>query len=287
MPARAWVYLLGCNLLAGTSYVAMTYVLRGFSTPSAVFWRLFLGAILLAPSVRRQWPAAPISRGDWLRIAGVGVFGLALPLMIGTMGLSRSTATNASLLLGLEPVSILILSALFLGEALPALKVGAIACGLLGSSLIVLQGMPWNARLTPHWRGDVLLVTHAALWSLYSVLGKSALRRVPPAVFTGLTTAIAVLPLALAAGPSLWPSSPPPAAALAGLAFQAAGVTYGATLLWNKGLELVPASTMAQFIFLQPLTGVLLGVLLNHDPLSAWSAGGGLLILAGVTLASR
>lgn len=287
MPTRAWIYLLSCNILGGTAYVSMVYVLRGFSVSAAVFWRLLLGAVLLAPVVWRRWPAKPIAREDWLRIVVAGVFGMALPLTLGTMGLKRSTATHASLLLGFEPVSIFVLSALFFGEALTAVKIGAICCGLFGSSLIVLQGLPWNAQLSPHWRGDVLLFLHAICWSLYSVVGKSALRRVPPTVFTGLTTAIAIVPLALMTGPALWPTATPPPAALAGLAFQALGVTFGATLLWNKGLELVPASTMAQFIFLQPLTGVLLGVLLQRDPMTSWSAGGGVLIITGMVLALR
>jgi len=287
MPPQAWLFLLGGNLLSGSSYVTMTYVLRGFSPSAAVFWRLFLGALLFTPVIRRYWPAQPISRGDWLRIAAAGLFGLTLPLTLGTMGLKLSTATNASLMLGLEPVAIFVFSALFLGEAMTAVKMGAIFCGLFGSSLIVLQGLPWQAHLTAHWRGDLLLFLHAICWSLYSLLGKSVLRRVPPVIFSSLTTAIAVVPMALAAGASIWPAVTPPPAALAGLAFQALGVTFGATLLWNKGLEIVPASTLAQFIFLQPLIGVVLGVLLQHDPLTSWSAAGGALILSGVILTTR
>jgi len=287
MPLRAWVLLLGGNALSGSSYVTTTCVLRGFTPSAAVFWRLFLGALLFAPGLRRRWPAQPIACGDWLRIVVAGLFGLTLPLMLGTIGLKLSTATNASLLLGLEPVSIFVFSALFLGEAMTAVKMGAIFCGFFGSSLIVLQGLPWQAQLTTHWRGDLLLFLHAICWSLYSLLGKSVLRRVPPAIFSGLTTAIAVVPMAVVAGASIWPVSAPPPAALAGLAFQALGITFGATLLWNKGLEIVPASTMAQFIFLQPLIGVALGVLFQHDPLTSWSAVGGSLILIGVILTAR
>lgn len=285
MPARAWAFLLLSNFLGGSSYVATGFALRGFTPAAAVFWRTLLGGLLFIPAARRAWPREPIARGDKLRIGAVGVFGLALPLVIGTIGQDLSTSTNAALLVGFEPISIIILSALFLGEPLTARSALAVACGLLGSALIVLQGPPWAAQLTPHWKGDALLFLHAVCWSLYTVIGKGALERTPPAVFTGLTTAVALLPVGLAAGTSLAPHAPP-ASALWAIAFLALGVTFLGTLLWNKALELVPASTMASFIFLQPLVGVALGVLLFGEPLSGWSAGGGLLILSGVVLSS-
>ena len=287
MPPLAWAYLIGCNVLAGSSFAAMTFVLRGFTPASAVFWRLFLGAVILLAGLRRKDGEAPVSGADRLRILAAGLFGLALPMTLGTMGLARSTATNAALLMGFEPAALFVVGAILYGERLTALKVAAIAAGLLGSSLIVLQGPPWNASLRGHWEGDLLLSLAAVSWAVYALIGKSVMKRVRPAVFTTATTAVAILPMALLAGSSIVPAAVPPREALLGLAFQAVGITYGATLMWNKGLELVPASTMAQFIFLQPLVGVVLGLLLKGDPLTVPSAWGGLLIILGMILAAR
>ncbi|MBI5202857.1 MAG: DMT family transporter [Elusimicrobia bacterium] len=287
MSARAWVYLLSSNILAGSAYVAMTYVLRGFSPQAAVFWRLALGAIFMAPSMAKAWPADGIERADWLKIAAVAIFGLALPTSLGTIGLRHSTATNGSLLLGLEPGFIVVLSALLFGEALTVWKIVSVLMGLAGSALIVLQGLPWAARISPHWKGDVFFLASAVLWAIYSILGKSAMKKVPAGLFTGLTTAIAVIPTALAAGSTILPAAMPPPEAFGGLAYQAFGLTILATLLWNKGLELVPASTMARFIFIQPLSGALLGVALTGDPFSGWSAAGGALIVLGLIVGSN
>ncbi len=284
MTPRALFYLLAANVIGGTSYVAGAYALRGLSPVGLAFWRLAIGALFFLPfavsGVRRARP----SPRDWLGMAGVGVLGLAAPLLIGNLGLRLSTATNAALLIGAEPLSVVILSALFLGEALTAFKAAAIGCGIAGSALIVMQGPPWSAPLTPHWRGDLLLLTHGFFFALYSVIGKPVLRRVDQLTFSAVSTLFALPVLGLAAwleGFAL------PTRSFGALAYLAIVVTIGGVLTWNAALQLVPASVLANFIFMQPLIGVALGMLLQHDAFTAWSASGGALILAGVYLAAR
>ena len=280
MTPRALSLVVACNGIAGASFLAMAWTLRGFTAEGSMFWRLLLGALVYAPLVRRDWPAAGLSREDWGRAAIVGLLGLALPLMLGVWGLQRSTAVNASLLTGLEPVGMILLGRLLLGERLSARGALAVLLGLAGSALIVLQG---SLRLTPHWRGDALLILQAFCWSIYSVVARAALARVPAAVFGGLSTAFAVLPLAFFG--DLRPQGPVPAEAWAGLAFQVVGVTFASTLLWNKALEEISATTMAQFVFLQLPIGAALGVLVLGEPLTRWTVAGASVIVCAVLLA--
>ena len=56
-------------------------------------------------------------------------------------------------------------------------------------------------------------------------------------------------------------------------------------LLWNWALERVEAPRLAVFVNIQPLVGTLLGVLLLHEALTAYTVAGGLLILSGVHIA--
>jgi drug/metabolite transporter (DMT)-like permease len=286
MTARALAYLLICNALAGATYVSLSWTLRGFSAPAATFWRLLLAAACFAPFVWPRLKEEGISRQDWGRIVVVGSFGLAFPSMAGAVGMKHSSAVNAALLTGLEPIGILLLSAAFLGEAVSSLKIAALVLSLVGSSMIAVQGAPWALKLSPHWKGDLILIFSAGLWAIYTVTAKSALKRVRPLVFTAMTTAVgacACLPFALT---TLIPVDPP-ALSLWSFAFQVVGITLVATLLWNKALALVPASTMANFVFLQPLLGVVFAALAGEGRLTGWSTAGGALIVAGVTLASR
>lgn len=289
MKARALVYLIATNVLGGASYAATGFAQEGFSDVAIVFLRVFLGGLLFLPFLAAGLRSSRFTRGEWLRMAAVGLFGYAAPLLLGTWGQRLSSATNGALMIGVEPVSIVLLSAIFIGERLNLLKAGAVAAGLAGVAFIVFQGPPWGASLTPRLEGDLLLFLHAICWSLYSVIGKPLLGRVDPMLYTGITTGIGLIPLTVFAMPALL-SGPPvliSGSAVGGVLFLAIGVTFLATWLWNKALELVPASQLANFIFLQPLVGALLALCLRGESFSVWSASGGACILLGVFLAAR
>lgn len=277
------------NVLGGSSYVATGYALRGFSPEGLVFWRTLLGFFFFLPLIYKAVLRLELAWRDWARMMVVAVLGYAAPLLIGTVGQKLSSASNASLLVGVEPVTLVFLSALFLGETINSLKVAALLSGLAGSTLIILQGVPfWNATITPHFKGDVLLFLHGFCWALYSLIGKPLLRKVDAMTFAGLTTALSLLPMALCGGIA-WPAGAG-GSAVAAAAYLAAAVTFLGTWAWNKALEVMPASTVANFIFLQPLVGVGMAVLIQKEGFSPWSVAGGALILLGVygtTMESR
>lgn len=290
MKAKALFFLIATNVLGGASYTATGFAQEGFSDFSIVFLRTFFGWLIFLPFLI---PALPklreCTREQWLRMAAVGTFGYAAPLILGTVGQKMSSATNGALMIGVEPVSIVLLSALFLGERLSWLKSVAAVAGFVGVAFIVFQGPPWEATLTTQLQGDLLLFSHAICWSLYSVIGKPIVGKIDPMLYTGVTTAFGLLPITIFAMPSLLSGPPVPlqGQAIAGVLFLAIGVTFLATWFWNKALEIVPASQLASFIFLQPLVGALIALFLRGESFSFWSALGGACILAGVFLSSR
>jgi drug/metabolite transporter (DMT)-like permease len=279
------------NILGGSTYSATTAALKGFSEKDLILLRMGLCAALFIPFAwrgRRRLAAA--SRADWARIWAVGIFGFALPLALGTYGVKLSSATSASLLLGMEPVTIVLLSALFLSESLTGIKLLSLALGLSGATLIAFQGPPTLAgAFTDRLRGDLILALHGSCWALYSVIGKSALKRVDPLDFTAATSIIGFLGVALWAGwqasPSAWAAVP--RSSWLAVTYLAVAGGFLAVILWNIALKRVEASKVANFIFLQPVVGVLLGVGLQGDPMTGWSMAGGALVLGGMYAASR
>ena len=57
--------------------------------------------------------------------------------------------------------------------------------------------------------------------------------------------------------------------------------------LWNYGLRFLDASEAAPYINLIPVVGLLLSVILLHEPLTLIQAAGGALTLFGVWLSNR
>ncbi len=279
------------NILGGSTYAVTTAALKGFPEKDLILLRMALCAVMFLPFAwRGRRRLARATYGDWARIAAVGLFGYALPLALGTYGVKLSSATSASLLVGMEPVAIVLLSAVFLSESLTGLKILSLILGLTGAMLIAFQGPPTlSGAFTDRLKGDLILATHGCCWALYSVLGKSALKRVAPLDFTASTSIVGFLGVAAwawsGASPSAWAAATPDA--WLAMIYLAVAGGFLAVILWNVALKKVEASKVANFIFLQPVVGVLLGVGLQGDPLTRWSIAGGALVLGGMYAASR
>lgn len=277
MSSASLFFLVLANFLGGASAPVGAWTLKTWHPGTVAFWRALLTALLLAPFLIRGLRRQKIGGEDWLRMAGVGVLGFAVPILIGSFGLAHSTATEAALLTCVEPVCIVAMSALLLREALGRRKLLSIAAGVSGAVLIILQGLPLMTEVrATHWRGDLLLFTQGFFWALYTIIGKPVLKRVDPMAFTAITSTLALPALGLAAFfcPGRMGSAGP---LVVGAVFGLVG-----PLVWNYAMEVVSASQLANFVFLQPLVGVLGGVLFMGDRFTFWSAAGGLLILAGV-----
>lgn len=279
------------NAIGGSTYPANAVMLRGFRESDAAFLRMGLGTLLFLPALwraRRRLAALPL--GDWARLAAVGLLGYALPLALGNVGQTLSSSSSAALFIGMEPVSIVALSALFLGERLTPVKVLSLAAGLTGALLIAFQGPPrLGEALHGRLAGDLLLAGAGVCWSLYSVLGKPLLGRVEPMDYTAVTTVFCFLGVAAWSGPGLAPSAWRSAgtAPWLAIAYLSAVGTFLGAWIWNAVLRDVEASSTANFIFLQPLVGVALGAGLLGDPFTRWSAIGGALVLAAMWGATR
>jgi drug/metabolite transporter (DMT)-like permease len=282
--------LIGANLVYATSYVATRLTLDDVPPATLAFIRCALGGLLLLPLALRTPRGARLTSADHWRIAGMGALGFAAAFALGHWGLMRSTAANAALLIIVEPLAIMALSPLMLGERLRAREAAGGALALAGTVLVVLDGIPGlTARLAPHWRGDLLLVTAGLGYAAYSLLGREVLRRHPSTPVTALSIAwggAALVPLAVWE----WGNGARPAwtgPAVLGALYLAVIITALAYLVWNWALERVPAPRAAVFLTVQPITGAVLGVVLLGDAFTVFTAAGGALIVTGLVLTAR
>lgn len=288
MPV-ADVVLVLANLVYATSYVATRVTLDQVPPATLALLRLLVATAVLLPLARWR-PARAFTRRDHVGMAAMGIVGFAAAFAFAHWGIARSTVTNAALLIAVEPLTLLLLGPLMLGERLAPREKGGAALTVVGAVLVVVDGIPGvTAKLVPHWRGDALLVLAGVAYAAYSLLGRPVLARRPALPVTAYSIAWgipALVPLVAAewlagARPSLT------TAALAGVLYLGAVITALGYLVWNWALERVAAARAALFLNVQPVVGALLGVLVLGEPLSAFTVVGGLLVVTGLVLAVR
>ena len=277
-----YLILLAANLVFATGYAVSRIVLADVGPATLGLARVLIGGVLLlawAAGRSKDGPRAAWIVGDRVRVGLMGVVGFALAFAFGNWGLAHSTASNAALLITVEPTTLLVLSPLLLGERLSRRET-------LGA-VVVVNGIPGLTRsLMPHWRGDLLLILSGVAYAAYSLLGRGVLTRHPVAAVTAHSVvwgALSIAPLALYE----WHVGPPPvwtATAIAGTVYLGVVITAIGYAVWNWCLERVGAARVAAFVNLQPLAGALLGVWWLREPLTPFLVAGGILIVVGLHL---
>lgn len=150
---------------------------------SFAFWTRFVGLAVLLPLA----PGVP--RGEWRRSAPIGaLLGVLLYLayLFQSLGLERTTATNAGFVTGLYVIGTPILAAAW-SRHLPSLRiVGALCLSLAGLALLSLRGGTFSA-------GDSLVLVSALFWSLQILAVGAGAERDPVAlIVTELAVASAL-----------------------------------------------------------------------------------------------
>ena len=290
MPT-AYLVLLVANAIYGTSYVVTRIVLHDVGPATLAVARLALGAMVIVPLAFLQGARdRRLSRADRWNVFWMGVLGFAAAFGFANWGMARSTATNAALLITVEPISLILLSPVFLGERLTRRELVGAVLTLVGAVCVVLNGLPGlSVTFAPHWRGDILLVLSGLSYAAYSLIGRGVLARhaaLPVTAWSIVWGLGAMLPF----GALEWLDGHRPVwtpVAIWGTVYLAIAVTALGYLVWNYALERVEAPRLALFVNVQPVVGALLGVWWLREPLTVFTVIGGLLVLLGLHWAMR
>jgi len=288
---NAYAVLLIANLVYATGYTVTRVVLADIGPATLALVRLALGAVVLVPLARGLHPGARLSSGrDRWRVFWMGVIGFAGALALGNLGMAHSTASNAALLITVEPTAVILLSPLLLGERLTWREGAGGALAVVGGAIVLLNGVPGlTVSVAPHWKGDLLLVLSGLAYASYTLIGRDVLGRYPALPVTAWSilwggaamVPFAVLEWAQGHRPRLTP------VAVAGAVYLAVVMTALGYAAWNYALERVEAPRAAIFLNVQPLLGALLGVWWLGEPLTPFLVAGGALIVLGVHFAVR
>jgi drug/metabolite transporter (DMT)-like permease len=137
--------------------------------------------------------------------------------------------------------------------------------------------------------GDFLAILGGISWAGTTIIIRTtSLANAPPTrtLLYQLTAAfVLLLTYAVGSGQAARMTFTP--LAVGSVLFQAVVITFAVYLAWFSLLRRYHASQLSAFLFMTPLFGVSFGVLLLNDPLDPFFAVGALLVLIGITLASR
>lgn len=223
--------------------------------------------------------------GDWFRLAVLGFLGVTANQTMFLMGLERTTAINASLLVTTVPVFAVLYSVLGRQERASALKIGGIA--IAGSGAAYLIG-PDRVSLAPNMAlGNSLVVSAMASYAGFLVLSKPLLRRYGTltvilwVMFFGL---IGTLPLGLTTL-GRTPLTEVSVGIWALVVYMILVPTLGAFFLSAWALKRTSSQLVAAYIYLQPLvTASIAPAILDGERITLRTVVAGMAIFGGLAL---
>jgi drug/metabolite transporter (DMT)-like permease len=271
----------GCGFFFGK------IALAEMNVGAMVLYRFIFAAIGLLPLLFTHRPG--LNAREWRILLLASFLGVPLQFLLQFRGLSLTTVSHASLMVGTMPVLLAVGATLFAHERLHALGWVALAASTVGAALIALGGRHNTSVNGPSLRGDLLVVVSLAIALGWVLLNRSLVQRHSPVVVTAYGLVAGTLMLAVIV-PFIYGAPPVHGVSVkAWAALAASGVlcTATTTLLWNWGLAHVPASEAGILLNMEPLMGSILGVFVLHEHLGGLAfIGGGLILAAAITLTS-
>ena len=291
-PSPTLAYsLLALAALFWTGNWVVGRMLADLVPPSALtFWRWAIAVALLMPFVGpRLWSARRLLVREWRPIVVLGLLGGGLHNVLQYWGLDYTLATNGAILNATTPVLIIVLGTLVFRDPFPRRAAAGALIALLGTlALITRLDYAMLASVGPN-RGDLLIFLSMVMLSAYTV----GLRRRPagldPLSFLACFAIVALVPVGIgyaiehAAGQRivLNPTS------IGGMLYIAVFPALLAYLFWDIGVRAVGAARAGVFMYLMPVFGSVLGMLLLGERFALYHGVGMGLIFAGVAIATH
>lgn len=279
MRANRGMYaVIFANLIWSGSYTATAVAVTHMSAITLTLIRLGVGAVVLIPFLRlkggARWTPRSVFHGIWL-----GIVGFTISTCLENEGLALSTAAIAAVAVAMEPLFTVLISSFLLRERVPKLRIVALVFAFVGAWTIA--GCP-RPGVTGYLRGDIILVTAIFCYALYNACSKVLTDEVPAVSGTALTLLtgfLSTIPVWLFShhrsilavnASTIW--------SLLYLTLFSTTIAY---FLWLLAIQTSNVSIASLFLYLQPVFGVIISMIVLHQyPTFSFYIGGGLILLA-------
>jgi drug/metabolite transporter (DMT)-like permease len=265
-------------LATGLAFVGVNGIVRHLGTeiPAAqsAFIRFAFGLVILAPAI---WAARGVrfSPETWRLFCWRGALHVAA-VIFWFWAMARVPVAEMAAIGFLNPVIVLVLAAVLMGEGFGRGRVLAVAVALVGALVVLRPGL---REVTP---GHLSQLAATLCFAVSYIFAKRLSALAPASVVVAVlsvTVAVGLMPIAL------WVWVPVSGVDLAWLAGVAVLATLGHYTM-TRAFQAAPMAVTQPVVFLQILWASLLGALVFDEAVDGFVILGGALIVAAVSVNS-
>jgi drug/metabolite transporter (DMT)-like permease len=285
---RAHLSIIGANLFFGVNYAVAKGVMPYHMKPNAFTLLRIVTAFSLYLVFSHFKKLERIDRRDYPRFIAAGLLGVAVNQFVFLNGLNYTSPIDSSIIVTINPILVMIIASLAIGERITIKRVVGMIIGASGALMVILnRGMA--SFSSEHFLGNVMIFASTFSYAGYLVVVKPLMQKYDPlTVMKGvfLVGLIIILPFgAQGLVQTDWGSIP--GSIWGSIIFVLLGPTFLAYLLNSWGLRQVRATTVSIYNYTQPVIASFVAVILGQDLLDGVKVVAAGLVFAGVYLVSR
>ena len=270
-------------LLFGANAVAIKISLSGMGVFTAAGIRFGMAAVVIFIWALATGRPLKIKKGK-KRFLLVLALIFTIQLSLFYLGLSHSNASRATLLVNLQPFVVLFLAHFFIpGDGITIRKTLGILLGFLGVAFVFMEKSEIPGS---YFTGDMIILAATFIWGINAVFVKRVIHHFRPfqVVFYPMLFSV---PVFILEG-ILWDGamvSDLNIKVLSSLLYQGLVTASFGFVAWTALLKRYGAVSLHSFIFIMPISGVLLGGLLLGEPITSKIIIALMLIVSGILTA--
>nr|WP_321513072.1 DMT family transporter [uncultured Pseudodesulfovibrio sp.] len=283
-----------CALLATLIWSGNFIIARGLGdvlppiTLAALRWSTAT-LVLLPFAAPIIWRERKLILMHWQHLLFSAVLGITVFNTFIYKAGHTTEALNLSLIATTTPIFVVLLSRIFLGEAITRFRALGLVISITGIVILVTRGQFQVLRDLSFHEGDIWMLGAGFLWAVYSIMLKKKPQKINPYAYLGTTFSIGTLPLIAGAliEQSIAPQFDLTPTVIGSVLYIGIGASLVSYVLWTKAVSIIGPSS-ASFIYytLPAFCAVEAYFILNES--ATWAHGAGfLLIVSGIMLATH
>ena len=284
----AHLALFAANLIYGINYTVAKDVMPDYIEPLGFILVRVIGAVVLFWLCYALFYYEKVKKGDLLKLAICGLFGVAINQMLFFEGLNLTTPINAAVIMVSNPILVLLFGIVFATERFSTKKGIGVALGALGAIVLITNGGQLSLN-KEHFCGNIMVFFNASSYAVYLVLVKPLMQKYKPITVISwvfLFGILFVIPFGWSDFQAIqWATMP--SGILWRVAFVVVGTTFLAYLFNIYGLKTLIPSTVSTYIYLQPVLASIVAIIASSDSLDLTKICSTVFIFLGVYLVSH
>ena len=284
----AHIAIILANIIYGLNYSIAKEIMPDYIKPYGLTVCRGIAAIVLFWLLSFVHKEEKIEKKDFRILLLAALFGVAINQLMFLKGLNLTSSIDASIIMTVNPVLVLVISAIVIGELISFRKILGITIGATGAVLLIIMSGGSLDFNSDNFFGNILVFLNALSYGIYLVLVKNLMMKYRPVTVLKWAFSLGFLIIFPVGYEELisvdWQNIP--FSIWLAISYVLIATTFLAYLLNVFGLKYVNASTVSIYIYSQPVIASFVAIILQKDSLNTVKIIATLLVFTGVYLVS-